>query len=242
MPRPAPPAADASPDPGVPVALPGTRPARRAGMNVPPAVSPAQRSVLYAVRRRGEATVADVARSLDMTASGARQHLAGLAEAGLLEAGDAPRTAGQTGRVERVYRLAAAAEGLFPKAYGELTNQLLGFLPDDTVSAAFDQRRDQRIAAAQVRLARRRGLAAKVAELARILDEDGYFASVERRPGGGFRVAEHNCAIFAVAGEHPQACSTELEFIRTVLPKARVERISHMLAGAHACAYDITPA
>jgi predicted ArsR family transcriptional regulator len=210
-------------------------------MSVPPAVSAAQRSVLYAVRRRGEATAADIAAVLDMTVSGARQHLSGLVEAGLVEVGDAARSPGQTGRVERVYRLAAAAEPLFPKAYGELTNQLLSYLPEDAVGTAFDRRRDQRIAAAEARLARKRGFRARVAELARILDEDGYFASVEPLPGGGFRVAEHNCAIFAVAGEHPQACSTEIEFIRAVLPEATVERTTHMVAGAHACSYEIRP-
>ena len=227
--------------PAVAVSLPGTRPARRPGMTVPPAVSVAQRNVLYAVRRRGEATVTDLAECLDVTPSGARQHLAGLVELGLLEVGDAGRRPGQTGRVERVYRLAPAAESLFPRAYGELTNQLLGYLPDDAVAEAFDRRRDQRIAGAQARVATKRGLKARVTELGRILDEDGYFASVEPLRGGGFRVAEHNCAIFAVAGEHPQACSTELEFIRAVLPDARVERTTHMLAGAHACSYEIRP-
>jgi predicted ArsR family transcriptional regulator len=208
-------------------------------VTVPAAVSAAQRNVLYAVRRRGEATAADVAAALDITLSGARQHLTGLIDAGLIEVGDAARAPGQSGRVERVYRVAAAADALFPKAYGELTNQLLGYLPADAVNAAFDRRRDERIAAARARLAPRRTLAAKVAELARILDEDGYVADVERRPGGVFRIAEHNCAIFAVAREHPLACSTELEFLRAALPEAEIERVSHMIAGAHACCYEI---
>ena len=60
-------------------------------------MSAAQRSVLYAVRRRGEATVADVAEMLDITPSGARQHLTALADAGLLEAGEAARAAGPAG-------------------------------------------------------------------------------------------------------------------------------------------------
>src|SRR3954471_18911952 len=97
----------------------------RAGVSVPPPVTAAQRSVLYAVRRRGEATVVDIAAMLDMTPSGARQHLTALVEAGLLEAGEATRVAGQQGRTERIYCIAPAAETLFPRAYGELTNQLL---------------------------------------------------------------------------------------------------------------------
>ena len=44
--------------------------------------------------------------------------------------------------------------------------------------------------------------------------EDGYLAAPEELPDGSFRIAERNCAIFAVAREHPLACSTELEFLR----------------------------
>src|SRR5215216_4675054 len=93
----------------------------RPGVSVPPPVTAAQRSVLYAVRRRGEATVVDVAEVLDMTPSGARQHLSGLVDAGLLEAGQATRAVGQHGRSERTYCITPAAEALFPRAYGELT-------------------------------------------------------------------------------------------------------------------------
>jgi DeoR family transcriptional regulator, suf operon transcriptional repressor len=211
----------------------------RPGVTVAPPVSAAQRNVLYAVRRRGEATVADVAEMLDMTVSGARQHLTGLATAGLLEAGDVAREPGQQGRSERCYRVAAAAEPLFPRAYGELTNQLLGYLPSAAVARAFQHRRDDRIEAARARLDGRPDFAAKVQELAKILDEDGYLAAPEELPDGTFRIAERNCAIFAVAREHPLACSTELEFLRAALPEAEIERVTHMVAGAHACCYEI---
>jgi DeoR family suf operon transcriptional repressor len=204
----------------------------RPGVSVAPPVSTAQRSVLYAVRRRGEATVADVAEMLDMTPSGARQHLAALTE-------DAAREPGQQGRSERCYRIAPAAEPLFPRAYGELTNQLLGYLPSAAVARAFQHRRDDRIAAARARLDRQSSFAAKVNELAKILDEDGYLAAPEELPDGSFRIAERNCAIFVVAREHPLACSTELEFLRAALPEAEIERVTHMMAGAHACSYEI---
>jgi len=211
----------------------------RPGVVVAPPVSPAQRNVLYAVRRRGEATVFDVAGALDMTVSGARQHLAGLADAGLLEVGEAVRRPGQQGRSERVYRVASAGEALFPRAYGELTNQLLGYLPSGAVAEAFEHRRDARIDAARLRLERKRTFAAKVEELATILDEDGYMAAPEQLPDGSYRIAERNCAIFAVAREHPLACATELEFLRAALPEAEIERATHMMAGAHACSYEI---
>lgn len=206
----------------------------------PSAVTDAQREVLYALKRRGEATTDQVAEALGMTVSGARQHLATLAADGLVASTDRPREPGQRGRSGQLHRLTAAAEPLFPKAYGELTNQLLGYLDADSVQAVFVRRRDDRIAQAQRRLARRRSFAGRVRELATILDEDGYLASFEQVGRNRFTVTEHNCAILSVAREHPHACSSEIEFIRAALPDATVERTTHMVAGAHACTYDIS--
>ena len=80
-----------------------------------------------------------------------------------------------------------------------------------------------------------------MAELARILDEDGYLADFESLPDGTFRVTEHNCAILGVARRWGLACVTEIDFLREALPDARIERVAHMMAGAHVCRYEITP-
>jgi DeoR family transcriptional regulator, suf operon transcriptional repressor len=210
---------------------------------VAPTLPEGRRAVLYAVRRRGQATVDDVAEQLDMTVSGARQHLTALLEDGLAEAVELPRAPGARGRPQLAYSVTDAADTLFPKAYGELTNELLGYLDESDstlVDTLFERRRDQRVRNATERLANRRGLKPKVEELARILDEDGYLATCERH-GRGYRIVEHNCAILSVAQRYGQACTSEIDFIRTVLPEANVERVSHIIDGAHHCAYEITP-
>jgi DeoR family suf operon transcriptional repressor len=79
----------------------------------------------------------------------------------------------------------------------------------------------------------------QVAELTRILDEDGYLADVEHLADGGWRITEHNCAILSVATGFRQACSSEIAFIRDALPGARVERVAHLMDGAHVCAYEV---
>ena len=103
----------------------------------------------------------------------------------------------------------------------------------------FERRRDERIRNATERLAKCGTLAAKVAELTSILDGDGYLATFEEVGPGVFRVVEHNCAIWAVAQRYGQACSSEIDFIRAVLPEADVERVQHMVAGAPHCAYEV---
>jgi predicted ArsR family transcriptional regulator len=201
-----------------------------------------RRAVLYAVRRRGEATVEQIAEQLDITVSGARQHLSALAHDGLVDAAELPSPAGRRGRRALVYSATKAADAYFPKAYGELTNELLGYVADtdrELLDALFARRREARIENARTRLATKRTLGAKVAELTRILDEDGYLASYEKVERGVFRIVEHNCAIWAVAERYGQACTSELEFIRSVLDGADVERVQHMVAGARRCAYEV---
>ena len=210
---------------------------------VAPALPDGRRAVVYALRRRGQATADDIARQLDMTVSGARQHLTALVDDGLAEATELPRPPGQRGRAQLAYMVTERADMLFPKAYGELTNELLGYASETDaglIDTLFQRRRDERIRNATARLATKRGLKAKVAELTRILDDDGYLATCEDAGGGVFRIVEHNCAIWAVAQRYGQACTSELEFIRTVLDGADVERVQHMVAGARRCAYEIT--
>ena len=211
-------------------------------VTVAPPLPAGRRVVLYGVRRLDDATVDEVAELLDMTVSGARQHLVALADQGLVEATEVPRAAGERGRPRLTYRVTELGDALFPKAYGALTNELLGYLDDEdgsVVDRIFCRRRDERIHRAAVRVAPRATLGAKVREVAAILDEDGYLATAERVGTGCYRIVEHNCAIAAVARRYGQACSSEIDFLRAVLPATSIERVRHMVAGDAHCAYEV---
>jgi DeoR family transcriptional regulator, suf operon transcriptional repressor len=202
---------------------------------------PTRRAIVDLVKRQGEIGTADVATQLGMTSAAVRQQTQRLVEDGLLEYRDEP--GGRRGRPRRVFVLAPAGEALFPKRYGDLTTELLGYLggpESEQVRDLFEQRRKRRVAEAS----RRMGglvLAARVRELTRILDEDGYLADFEELADGSWRITEHNCAILTVAHGFGQACSSEMSFIREVLPGATVERVAHLMDGAHVCAYLIRP-
>ena len=205
-------------------------------------VSARGNEVVNALKRAGEATADELADELGVTVSAVRQQLDGLAVDGLVAW--RPQARGR-GRPTHLYRLTRAAEPLFPKTYGGLTTELLGYVAEadpSLVDDFFDRRRQRRLEAAQARLVELGDdFRARVAELARILDEDGYLASLEALPDGSFRVVEHNCAVLDVAERYGQACSSEIAFLRQALPDARIERVSHMIAGAHSCAYAVTP-
>ena len=104
----------------------------------------------------------------------------------------------------------------------------------------FDRRRARRVELARTRL-EGKSFDERIAELARILDEEGYLADFERQPDGAYRITEHNCAILGVAQRHARACSSELQFLRESLPDASVRRVAHMIAGEHVCRYEIAP-
>ena len=167
----------------------------------------------------GRGGVEELASALGITVSAVRQHLTGLEAVGFAahrSVSDGP------GRPRFLYRLSAGAEALFPKYYSELTNELLSYVQDEdpeTLERIFERRRQRRVEGAVARL-RGKSFPDKVAELARILDEDGYLADFEALPDGTFLVTEHNCAILGVARKWGLACSTEIEFLREAIPEA----------------------
>ncbi|HEY1830457.1 MAG TPA: winged helix-turn-helix transcriptional regulator [Acidimicrobiales bacterium] len=202
-----------------------------------------RRAILNLLKREGPLTAAAVAESLSLTPAAIRLQLSRLEEDGLLDRADDIPTQGR-GRPTHRYQLSPAAEALYPKRYGDLTTELLGYLggPDsEQVDDLFEQRRRRRVHDAQPRLAQLT-FDEQVQALTAILDEDGYLADAERLDDGSWRITEHNCAILTVAHGFSQACSSEIAFIREALPDAKVERVAHLMDGAHVCAYLVTPA
>jgi DeoR family suf operon transcriptional repressor len=218
-----------------------------------------RRAILNLLKRQGPLAVHDVAQALGLTPAAIRMQLVRLEEDGLLARADATGTesagaestsaestsrSARRGRPAHTYQLTSAAEALYPKRYGDLTTELLGYLggPDgEQVDELFELRRRRRVDGALPGLAHL-AFDEQVAALAAILDEDGYLADAARQDDGSWLVTEHNCAILTVAHGFSQACSSELSFIRDAIPGATVERVAHLMDGAHVCAYRITPA
>jgi DeoR family suf operon transcriptional repressor len=198
-----------------------------------------RRTLLDTLKRRGEARVDALAEALGVTVSAVRQHLTALQADGWVLHREVRAGAG---RPHHLYRLSPEGDRLFPRSYAAITIDLLAEAEaedPEIVERMFERRRARRVERAKARLDGKE-LAERVRELTRILDEDGYLAEAIDLPDGMFRIVEHNCAILAVATKYGTACGTELEFIREVLPDATVERVAHILAGGHVCAYEVS--
>ena len=199
-----------------------------------------RRRILEHVKRHGEAAAEAIAVDLGVTLSGARQHLTALERDGLLEHHAAR---GGPGRPKHVFALTPAGDSLFPRAYAELTNELLEYVGDEDpamLERIFDRRAQRRLQRARERTV---GLSfpEQVRVVAEILDEDGYLADFAPHDDGGFVITEHNCAVLGVALRYQHACSSELSFLKAALPTAEVTRIAHRINGGHVCAYLVRP-
>jgi len=115
----------------------------------------AWREILCYLKKHGEARADALATHLGITASGLRQHLTTLGRDGLVrhrELRDGP------GRPKHLYALTPLADALFPRAYAELTNELLDYAEDedaDLVGRLFERRSERRLQGALARLASR---------------------------------------------------------------------------------------
>ncbi len=203
------------------------------------AKQPTRRRILVALKVLGEATAKTLSEQLNLTPMGVRRHLNAL-EADGLAAYRVVRH-GQ-GRPRYVYYLTPKALALFDQRYASLGVELLRYIAEEqgegAVSHLFRRRAERRIAEAMPRLDAH-PLERKVAILAEILDKDGYLAEWRREGEDTFLICEHHCAIQEVAQAFPQACESELLFIRSVLPEAEVERVRHIVSGHHCCSYRI---
>jgi predicted ArsR family transcriptional regulator len=198
--------------------------------------------LLHALKAAGPQSAAALARRLGVTAVAARQHLAALADEGLVAHDDV--RAG-VGRPRRLWSLSRKGHARFPDSHAALTLDLI-----EAARGAFGATGlDRMIGARERRMARLYGarlagaadLGGKVRRLARLRSEEGYMAAC-RRDGAGYVLVENHCPICAAATACQGLCRSELALFREVLgPGVRVERVEHVLAGARRCAYRIAP-
>ncbi len=198
--------------------------------------------VLLQLKTLGNLTAAALADRLEVTPMAVRQHLAVLQEEGLVEHVVERRG---IGRPARVWSLTPRAAQRFPDTHADLTVELLTALREEFGQAGVDRLIHAR-ARKQRDLYRQRlpgpdvPLVDRVDALARLRNDEGYMADVDREPDGSFLFVENHCPICAAATLCQGFCRDELELFREVLgTDAQVERSEHLLAGARRCAYRI---
>ena len=196
--------------------------------------------ILLELKRAQPLTAKDLAEKLRVSPNAVRHHLKELETEALVAYGREQRGVGAP---TFAYRLSLQGEALFPKRYEQTLTDLLDRVAEKQGRQAAvgmfedlyaDLTRKLQVELDGVAPARR------LDAVARVMSEAGYMAEVDATAGGGaFRLAEHNCAIRAVAERFPEVCAAEAKFLQAVLV-ATVERQAHIVSGCNACEYAIT--
>jgi predicted ArsR family transcriptional regulator len=202
-----------------------------------------QSAVLALLKRAGPASADHLAARLGVTPMAVRQHLYALATAGLAVHVEENRG---RGRPVKLWRTTDKANARFADSHSalavDLIRQMHSAFGERGVDRLLKLRTDDQEKAYRGEVAGKRTLKARVEALAKLRDREGYMAEVRRDPAtGDLLLVENHCPVCAAARVCTGLCREELALFQRVLGKdVRVERISHILAGAGRCTYRIT--
>ena|SRR5579864_5827380 len=201
-------------------------------------------AVLEQVKRQGPVTSDALAAKLAVTGTAVRQHLEALEKTGLVK--QESRTGGR-GRPAKLWRATLEADSSFANSHAALVVDLIA-----QVRKAFGEEGLDRLIALRTaeqertylpEVSRGKSLKSRLEQLAKLRSREGYMAEVRKDAADKWLLLEHHCPICSAARSCSGICRDELKLFQRLLGKdVRVERVSHILAGAERCAYRVTPA
>jgi predicted ArsR family transcriptional regulator len=197
------------------------------------------------IKREGPISADSAAEKLAITAMAVRQHLYALEAAG--EAAHVEE-ARPRGRPVKMWRATRAADTHFSDSHsalaGDLIAQVKKAFGEDGLDRLLKLRNADLEKTYRARTDKAQTLKAKLEALAKIRSAEGYMAEVKRDPESGqWLFVENHCPICAAARLCTGLCREELALFHRVLGRdIKVERLSHILAGAGRCAYRVTQA
>jgi predicted ArsR family transcriptional regulator len=200
-------------------------------------------AVLESLKREGPVSADSLSERLGITAMAVRQHLYALQAAGDAAFSEEARP---RGRPVKLWRATAAADTRFADSHSALAVDLIAQVRQTFGEEGLDRllklRNSELEKAYRAKTDKAQTLKAKLDALAKIRSAEGYMAEVRREPGTGeWLFVENHCPICAAARLCTGLCREELALFNRVLGKnVKVERLSHILAGAGRCAYRVT--
>jgi predicted ArsR family transcriptional regulator len=190
------------------------------------------------LRRRRRASVYELAEGFALSTNAIRRHLSSLREEGLVD-----EVAVRRGRTKPTveFALTEKAEALFPQRYDRLLNAVLrearALFGEAGVGKIFGGITARSVERYGPRLAGLTG-EARIAELAKILREQGVETTMLREECGTIVLHEHNCPYAKSVAENPEICS----IVHGLLGRGdgvAVRRTASIATGEESCRFEI---
>lgn len=204
-------------------------------------LTPSHRTLCDALKRRGRASVPELAEDSGLNVETVREHLRTLTTRKLIRRdGAVPRG---PGRPEIEYVLTPEAESLFPRREGEILHALGRYLVDtgnhallrDFFDAYVASRRD----VAMARVSHLKGNA-RVAEVARVMDEMGFMPVLDTESDTPHLRLCH-CPMRDLVDATDIPCRAEIGLLTELLGK-KAKRDSYIPDGDASCSYKLVGA
>ena len=202
-----------------------------------------QKTILDQLKRYGPQSVKVLAKRLDMTTMGVRQHLQDLQNSKLVTTTTESR---QTrGRPLHLWRLTADGHDYFPTRHQELNLELLAIIREElgesTLEKLVNSQADRTIRRYNLVLGEINDLEQRLTALAEARTEDGFMAEVRLLPDQSWLLIENHCPICSVAKYCRDYCESELYLFQQLLgEKIDIKRTEYLLEGSRRCAYKIS--
>jgi len=202
-------------------------------------------AVLDLVKRDGPVSADAMAEKLGITGMAVRQHLAAMAAEGLAEYAEEARP---RGRPVKLWSVTGKSAARFADSHSALAADLIvqmrKVFGEEGMDKILKLRTAEQEKTYRTKTDGARSLKGKLDQLAKIRSAEGYMAEVRREEEtGDWLFVENHCPVCAAARLCTGLCREELALFNRALGKdVKVERLSHILAGAGRCAYRVTSA
>lgn len=180
---------------------------------------PSYLGIIGELKRSGGLAIPELARILEMSYMGVKQHCVKLEELGYLKVWRVPRV--QVGRPQKLYKLTRKSDPLFPDGGSELVLELLEGVkttfgevaPEKLMYHYFERKRDEWIKA--VRLGK--SLVEKATRFADFRTKAGHFCHCHYSPQDGFLIEEYHHPLHGVYKKYPGLIRVEVSMMEQAL-------------------------
>lgn len=180
------------------------------------------RGQIVTILRSSPCTVEELATRLELTDNAVRAHLSTLERDGIVRQSGIRRGARKP---HFTYALTEEADGLFPKAYDALLNQLIAVLKHRLSPTEIEDvlREVGRAVAASTPNGHDASLQSRVQKALRVLESIGGSAEVEQHDGK-IVIRGNGCPLAAAVSVHPEVCRLAETLVAEILKVPVVEK------------------
>ena len=200
-----------------------------------------RQEILEILKEDGQATVEDLAQSLELTPMTIRHHLNVLQAQGLVEAAKVRRSQ-KVGRPRLVYTLTEAADDHFPQSYSELARHLVSEVKE---TLGMEETRDifrgvaDRIAREAPPPVEGQSFEERLDQISGFLEKHGFLIRWEETDEG-WVFTNINCPYRRVAQDHAEVCAMDAILIDRLLD-VETRDLGRLRDGSAACSCLLVP-